>query len=284
MTLSTMIFIGNVTALVVLILLLRKMKPVAKEYPKDTIPDDPYKMCTPQDAQIDCRMRACVFQKEGSCLRQGGPAITLNPESSAVCWTFRPRLDITHEEIVRQREKNIFSKGDFHSQYPLSVEEVLNQGDGRPVESLKSSFEKIAFSDRKAADESWKDNLSASALMEVEKGEKDLQKHLEKIDLMCRKEETLNEVMLKGKKPTHKDKQSDHNSYGLRNWLSQKGFCAGDNNSFDNAEYKELVTAFCESNGFDHSKSVGFKSMETFCQNRFGLFKKFSFAYFSKKP
>jgi len=47
---------------------------------------DRYPMCDDQPAQIDCR-RECRFNSGKGYCENVAPAITLNPDGTAVCWT-----------------------------------------------------------------------------------------------------------------------------------------------------------------------------------------------------
>jgi hypothetical protein len=45
-----------------------------------------YNMCEDQPAQIDCRCSGCIHHKNGAC-NNISPAITLNHNGTAVCWS-----------------------------------------------------------------------------------------------------------------------------------------------------------------------------------------------------
>lgn len=49
-----------------------------------------YPMCQDQPAQLDCRMTSCRYHRAGQCVNIS-PAITLQPEGYAYCWSMEAR-------------------------------------------------------------------------------------------------------------------------------------------------------------------------------------------------
>lgn len=60
--------------------------------------DERYPMGKDQLAQIDCRVTSCRFcPGAGQCVNIS-PAITLNPNGTAVCWSKTERTDVELEQ------------------------------------------------------------------------------------------------------------------------------------------------------------------------------------------
>ena len=59
-------------------------------------------MCEPQPVELDCRIKSCIFNREGGvCITQ--PQITLNQNGDFFCWT-KFEAEFSDEE---QKEKII---------------------------------------------------------------------------------------------------------------------------------------------------------------------------------
>lgn len=82
--------------------------------------------------------------------------------------------------------------------------------------------------------------------------------------------------------PKSGDPIKKHNAYGLRKWVAIKGFCQNESGNLNEDEYKHLIIDFCDSKGFNHSRSKGFYSYESFTQNRFLEFCDFAIDKFKK--
>jgi len=71
-------------------------------------------------------------------------------------------------------------------------------------------------------------------------------------------------------------RQDQHNSYGIQQWLTSKGYCVfkGSRYKIDREKYLELLKNFClEDNPlFDFSKAKHISNFESYVQNRFTKF------------
>lgn len=56
-----------------------------------------YSMCKDQPAQIDCRVESCLFSCGGGQCSNISPAITLNPNGVAFCWSKTTRTNANRD-------------------------------------------------------------------------------------------------------------------------------------------------------------------------------------------
>jgi hypothetical protein len=87
--------------------------------------------------------------------------------------------------------------------------------------------------------------------------------------------------------PSRYSPDSQHRTYGIKNWLISKGFCLWEDseNMIDGEQYKELLKEFClhHKPDFDLSKVKNLGTYEQYVTNHFQEFCHFCINIYYKK-